>query len=57
MEKINQKIEPFLMSILSGRFAAVTKEMANTLLRAGRSTVLNTAKDFSKGHYLDKKEK
>jgi len=44
---MNQKIEPFLMSILSGRFAAVTKEMANTLLRAGRSTVLNTAKDFS----------
>jgi N-methylhydantoinase B len=47
MEKKNQKIEPFLMAILSGRFAAVTKEMANTLLRSGRSTVLNTAKDFS----------
>ena len=47
MENKNQKIEPFLMAILSGRFAAVTKEMANTLLRSGRSTVLNTAKDFS----------
>ena len=35
------------MAILSGRFVAVTKEMANTLLRSGRSTVLNTAKDFS----------
>jgi N-methylhydantoinase B len=43
----NQKIEPFLMAILSGRFAAITREMANTLLRSGRSTVLNTAKDFS----------
>ena len=47
MEKVNQRVEPFLMSILSGRFAAVTREMANTLLRTGRSTVLNTAKDFS----------
>ena len=49
MQNNNQKVEPFLMSILSGRFAAVTREMANTLLRAGRSTVLNTAKDFSCG--------
>jgi N-methylhydantoinase B len=41
------KLEPFLMSILSGRFLAITKEMSNTLMRSGRSTVLNTAKDFS----------
>jgi N-methylhydantoinase B len=47
MENKNQKIEPFLMSILSGRFVAITKEMSNTLMRSGRSTVLNTAKDFS----------
>jgi N-methylhydantoinase B len=40
------KLEPFLMSILSGRFSAITKEMSNTLMRSGRSTVLNTAKDF-----------
>lgn len=49
MENKNQKIEPFLMSILSGRFVAITKEMSNTLMRSGRSTVLNTAKDFSCG--------
>jgi N-methylhydantoinase B len=46
MKKTKQKIEPFLMAMLSGRFKAVTKEMSNTLLRAGRSTVINTAKDF-----------
>jgi N-methylhydantoinase B len=46
MKKKSPKIEPFLMAILSGRFAAITKEMSNTLLRAGRSTVINTAKDF-----------
>ena len=46
MENEYQKIEPFLMAILSGRFRAITKEMANTLMRSGRSTVLNTAKDF-----------
>jgi N-methylhydantoinase B len=46
MQNMDQKIEPFLMSILSGRFNAITKEMANTLMRSGRSTVLNTAKDF-----------
>jgi N-methylhydantoinase B len=45
-KKKNAKIEPFLMSILSGRFRAVTKEMSNILLRSGRSTVSNTAKDF-----------
>ncbi|MFC1863649.1 hydantoinase B/oxoprolinase family protein, partial [Thermodesulfobacteriota bacterium] len=46
MKKRNQSIEPFLMSILSGRFKAITKEMSNTLMRSGRSTVISTAKDF-----------
>ena len=41
-----QKIEPFLMSILSGRFGAITKEMSNTLMRSGRSTVLKTERIF-----------
>lgn len=47
MEDQKKRLEPFLMSILSGRFGAITKEMSNTLMRSGRSTVLNTAKDFS----------
>jgi N-methylhydantoinase B len=45
----SQKIEPFLMAILSGKFTAITREMSNILMRSGRSTVLNTAKDFSCG--------
>jgi N-methylhydantoinase B len=49
MENKSQQLEPFLLAILSGRFTAVSKEMANTLARSGRSTVLNTAKDFSCG--------
>jgi N-methylhydantoinase B len=49
MEKTTYTLEPFLMAILSGRFSAITKEMSNTLMRSGRSTVLNTAKDFSCG--------
>ena len=36
MEEKTQKIEPFLMSILAGRFGAITKEMSNTLMRSGR---------------------
>ena len=35
------------MSILAGSFRAITKEMSNTLMRSSRSTVMNTAKDFS----------
>lgn len=47
MRNTDHRVEPFLMSILSRRFIAVTKEMSNILLRSGRFTVLNTAKDFS----------
>jgi N-methylhydantoinase B len=47
MNEAEKKIEPFLMSILAGRFRAITKEMSNTLMRSSRSTVMNTAKDFS----------
>jgi N-methylhydantoinase B len=47
MEDQEKRLEPFLMSILAGRFRAITKEMSNTLMRSSRSTVMNTAKDFS----------
>ena len=47
MANDQNRIEPYLMAILPGRFAAITREMANTLMRSGRSTILNTAKDFS----------
>lgn len=35
------------LSILNSRFEGVCRKMANTLLRTGRSGVLNRAKDFS----------
>jgi len=40
-------IDPFLMSVLSSRFQSITREMTNTLLKSGRSGVLNTARDFT----------
>jgi len=35
------------LAILNKRFESVVRKMANTLLRTGRSGVLNTARDFS----------
>ncbi|MEQ9813722.1 MAG: hydantoinase B/oxoprolinase family protein [Azospirillaceae bacterium] len=35
------------LALLSNRFEGVARKMANTLLRTGRSGVLNTARDFS----------
>lgn len=35
------------MAVLNSRFEGVARKMANTLLRTGRSGVLNRAKDFS----------
>jgi len=47
MAKMNRRIETFLLAVLARRFDFITREMANTLLRAGRSGVVNTAHDFS----------
>ncbi|MEW5721461.1 MAG: hydantoinase B/oxoprolinase family protein [Thermodesulfobacteriota bacterium] len=41
------KIEPFLFAILARKFDSITKEMTNTLLRSGRSGVVNMGHDFS----------
>ena len=38
---------PVTLAILNKRFEAITTKMANTLLRTGRSGVLNLARDFS----------
>ncbi|MGD9536632.1 MAG: hydantoinase B/oxoprolinase family protein [Alphaproteobacteria bacterium] len=35
------------LAILSSRFEGICRKMANTLMRTGRSGVLNTARDFS----------
>ena len=50
MAKGNRKtitLDPVTLAVLNKRFEAVTTKMANTLLRTGRSGVLNLARDFS----------
>lgn len=39
--------DPVLLAVISNRLDAVLREMTNTLLRTGRSALLNTARDFS----------
>jgi N-methylhydantoinase B len=39
--------DPILLAVMSNRFESIVREMTNTLLRSGRSAVLNTARDFS----------
>ncbi|MDA0239138.1 MAG: hydantoinase B/oxoprolinase family protein [Proteobacteria bacterium] len=41
------KLDAVTLAVLNKRFEAVTIKMANTLLRTGRSGVLNLARDFS----------
>ncbi|MEC9248998.1 MAG: hydantoinase B/oxoprolinase family protein, partial [Pseudomonadota bacterium] len=38
-----------LLAVLSNRFDGVVREMTNTMLRTGRSAVINSARDFSCG--------
>lgn len=40
-------IDPITLSVIHNRLDSIVREMSNTLLRAGRSTVLTTARDFS----------
>lgn len=40
-------MDPISLAVLNKRFESITTKMANTLLRTGRSGVLNLAKDFS----------
>ncbi|MQA85120.1 MAG: hydantoinase B/oxoprolinase family protein [Streptosporangiales bacterium] len=39
--------DPVLLAVLSNRMESIVREMENTLLRSGRSAVLNLARDFS----------
>ena len=47
MSSQNANMDGVKMAILNNRFEGVTRKMANTLLRTGRSGVLNIARDFS----------
>lgn len=44
-----RKLSPMLLSVLANRFEGVVREMSNTLLRAARSAVINSGRDFSCG--------
>ncbi len=39
--------DPILLAVMANRLDGIVREMTNTLLRAGRSAILNTARDFS----------
>ena len=52
--KVSQREEsghlsPMLLAVLANRFDGVVREMTNTMLRTGRSAVINSARDFSCG--------
>jgi len=42
-------LSPMLLAVLANRFDGVVREMTNTMLRTGRSAVINSARDFSCG--------
>ena len=42
-----QQLDPVLLAVLANRLDGICREMTNTLLRSGRSAVLNMARDFS----------
>lgn len=44
---MSERVDPYLMIILPRMFEAISREMSFTLMRSGRSGVLNTARDFS----------
>lgn len=44
---MNQQFDPVMLSVLANAFEGIVREMTNGLLRSGRSSVLNTARDFS----------
>ena len=41
------KFDPYMTAIIANRIDGIIREMTNTLLRAARSAVINSARDFS----------
>ncbi|MDO8211744.1 hydantoinase B/oxoprolinase family protein [Conexibacter sp. CPCC 206217] len=41
------QIDPVLLAVIANRLDTIVREMENTLLRTGRSAVINMARDFS----------
>ena len=40
-------LDPVLMTVMANRLDGIVREMTNTLLRAARSAVISSARDFS----------
>jgi N-methylhydantoinase B len=49
VETQTDELSPMLLAVLANRFDGVVREMTNTMLRTGRSAVINSARDFSCG--------
>ena len=47
MEHQNSKVDAIQMAVLANRMDGIVREMTNTLLRTARSSVINSARDFS----------
>lgn len=43
----NDHFDPYMTAIIANRIDGIIREMTNTLLRAARSAVINSARDFS----------
>src|SRR4030095_9914118 len=41
------ELDPIVMSVIANRLDGIVREMTNTLLRAARSVVISSARDFS----------
>jgi N-methylhydantoinase B/oxoprolinase/acetone carboxylase alpha subunit len=44
---VNDRLDGVLLAVIANRLDSIVREMENTLLRSGRSAVLNMARDFS----------
>jgi len=44
---VTPAFDPVLLAVIANRLDSIVREMENTLLRSGRSAVLNMARDFS----------
>jgi len=44
---VTTKFDPYMTAIIANRIDGIIREMTNTLLRAARSAVINSARDFS----------
>ena len=42
-----KKLDPIVMTVIANRLDGIVREMTNTLLRAARSAVISSARDFS----------